>query len=200
MNHGRIVFSRIMDAFPRRRFKSCVDRYRGDHRVKTFTCLDQLYCTSFAQLTGRGSVRDIEACLRAAGPKLYHAGMKARVSRTPLAKANERRDWRICMLLNLVTQILAKQRLDILTLLFDQGSYKSLWLHVEIPPIENDPSEVPLANHFLCLKDFLKAASAGWVLTIIHRVFSTEYPVATSDAAQQALPNGPPHRMRVHMQ
>lgn len=95
MNNGRIVFSQIMDYFPRRRFKSCVDHYRGNHRVKTFTCLDQFYCMTFAQLTGRESLRDIEACLRAAGGKLYHAGMKARVSRTTLAKANEVRDWRI---------------------------------------------------------------------------------------------------------
>ena len=95
MYHGRIVFSQIMDYFPRRRFKSCVDRYQGDHRVKTFTCLDQLYCMTFAQLTGRESLRDIEACLRAVGPKLYHAGMKARVSRTTLAKANEQRDFRM---------------------------------------------------------------------------------------------------------
>ena len=95
MYHGRIVFSQIMDYFPRRRFKSCVDRYQGDHRVKTFTCLDQFYCMTFAQLTGRESLRDIEACLRAFGPKLYHAGMKARVSRTTLAKANEQRNFRI---------------------------------------------------------------------------------------------------------
>ena len=95
MYHGQIVFSQIMDYFPRRRFKSCVDRYRGDHRVKIFTCLEQFYCMTFAQLTGRESLRDIEACLRAAGGKLYHAGIKARVSRTTLAKANEQRDWRI---------------------------------------------------------------------------------------------------------
>jgi len=95
MNHGRIVFSQLMDFFPRRRFKSCVDRYRGDHRVRTFTCLDQFYCMTFAQLTGRESLRDIEACLRAVGPKLYHAGMKTRVSRNTLAKANEVRDWKI---------------------------------------------------------------------------------------------------------
>ena len=95
MNHGRIVFSQIMDYFPRRCFKSCVDRYGGDHRVRRFTCLDQFYCMSFAQLTGRESLRDIETCLRAIGPKLYHAGTKARVSRTTLAKANELRDWKI---------------------------------------------------------------------------------------------------------
>jgi hypothetical protein len=95
MNHGRIVFSQIMDYFPRRRFKSCVSHYRGDRRIRTFSCLDQFYCMSFAQLTGRESLRDIEACLRAIGPKLYHAGMKAKVSRSTLAKANEQRDWRI---------------------------------------------------------------------------------------------------------
>ena len=95
MNDGQLVFSQIMDYFPLRRFKSCVNRYRGDHRIRTFTCLDQFYCMTFAQLTGRESLRDIEACLHAVGPKLYHAGMKARVSRTTLAKANEQRSWEI---------------------------------------------------------------------------------------------------------
>ena len=95
MNHGRIVLSQLMDYFPGRRFKSCVDRYRGDCRVRSFACLDQFYCMTFAQLTGRESLRDIEACLRAIGPKLYHAGIKARVSRTTLAKANELRNWKI---------------------------------------------------------------------------------------------------------
>jgi len=95
MHQGRIVFSQIMDYFPLRQFKTCANRYRGDHRVRTFTCLDQFYCMSFAQLTGRESLRDIEVCIRAVGPKLYHAGMKARVSRTTLAKANEQRDWKI---------------------------------------------------------------------------------------------------------
>ena len=116
MYHGRIVFSQIMDYFPRRRFKSCVDRYQGDHRVKTFTCLDQFYCMTFAQLTGRESLRDIEACLRAVGPKLYHAGMKARVSRTTLAKANEQRNFRIyrdiaLVLIDQARQLYAHQQL-----------------------------------------------------------------------------------------
>lgn len=95
MHQGRILFSQIMDYLPHRQFKTCVNRYRGDHRIRSFSCLDQFYCMSFAQLTGRESLRDIEACLRAIGPKLYHAGMKAKVSRTTLAKANEQRDWQI---------------------------------------------------------------------------------------------------------
>ena len=116
MNHGRIVLSQIMDYFPRRHFKSCVDRYRGNHRVRVFSCLDQFYCMTFAQLSGRESLRDIEACLRAVGPKLYHAGMKARVSRTTLAKANELRNWKIyrdigLVLINQARQMYACQSL-----------------------------------------------------------------------------------------
>lgn len=95
MNHGRTIFSQVMDFFPLRRFKSCVNRYRGDLRVRKFSCLDQFYCMAFAQLTARESLRDIEACLRALGPKLYHAGLKARVSRNTLARANETRNWKI---------------------------------------------------------------------------------------------------------
>lgn len=95
MNQGRIVFAQIMDFFPRRQFQSYIDRYRGNHRIRTFTCLDQFYCMAFAQLTGRESLRDIETCMRAMGPKLYHAGIKAKVSRNTLAKANELRNWKI---------------------------------------------------------------------------------------------------------
>ena len=116
MNQGRIVFSQIMDYFPLRQFKKCVNRYRGDHCVRTFTCLDQYYCMCFAQLTGRESLRDIEVCIRAIGSKLYHAGMKARVSRTTLAKANEQRDWKIyrdiaMILINRARMLYARQPL-----------------------------------------------------------------------------------------
>lgn len=95
MNPGRSVFSQVMDFFARRQFRTCVERYGGDRNVKSFRCLDQFYVMAFAQLTGRESLRDIEACLRALGPKLYHAGFKARVARNTLAHANEQRDWRI---------------------------------------------------------------------------------------------------------
>jgi transposase len=84
-----------MDFLPLRRFQTCVNRYRGDHKVKDFNCLSQFLCLAFAQLTYRESLRDIESCLRAAGSKLYHMGIRARVSRSTLADANEIRDWRI---------------------------------------------------------------------------------------------------------
>ena len=95
MNIGRTVFAQIMDFAPSFHFHQCVDRYNGNYKVKTFTCLDQFLCMAFAQLTYRESLRDIEACLRVAKSKLYHMGIRSTVSRNNLAHANENRDWRI---------------------------------------------------------------------------------------------------------
>src|SRR5450830_1787406 len=95
MNMGKLVFAQIMEHLPRTTFGRCVARYGGEHKVKTFSCLDQYLCMAFAQLTYRESLRDIEACLRAVQPRLYHVGIRARVSRSTLADANETRDWRI---------------------------------------------------------------------------------------------------------
>lgn len=92
---GRTVFTQVMDSLPLRRFHTCVNRYDGNHKVKTFTCLDQFRVMAFAQLTYRESLRDIEACLRAMQAKLYHMGIRSTVSRNTLANANEVRDWRI---------------------------------------------------------------------------------------------------------
>lgn len=73
----------------------CIDRYKGNFNVRTFTCFDQFICMSFAQLTYRDSLRDIAVCLRSMEKKLYHIGIRGKVSRSTLAEANENRDWRI---------------------------------------------------------------------------------------------------------
>jgi len=95
MNLGRTIFAQLMDFLPWHAFRRCVRRYRGNRKVQSFACLDQFRCMAFAQLTGRESLRDIETCLRAMQPKLYHMGIRGHVSRSTLADANERRDWRI---------------------------------------------------------------------------------------------------------
>jgi transposase len=95
MNDGQLVFSQIMAFVPLKTFRRCVTKYRGHRKVKNFSCLDQFYCMAFAQLTYRSSLRDIEVCLRARQSKLYHMGIRSKVSRSTLAKANENRDWRI---------------------------------------------------------------------------------------------------------
>ncbi len=95
MNLGKLVFAQITQHFPLTTFRRCVARYGGEHKVKSFSCLDQYLCMAFAQLTYRESLRDIEACLRAQESKLYHMGIHSWISRSTLADANEVRDWRI---------------------------------------------------------------------------------------------------------
>jgi len=95
MNFGKILFSQLMDFLPTYEFRQSVERYDGNYKIKSFSCWDQYLCMAFAQLTYRESLRDIQACLRAAQVKLYHMGIRGKVSRNTLAHANEVRDWRI---------------------------------------------------------------------------------------------------------
>ncbi len=95
MHLGKTVFAQVMDLIPAHEFRRCMERYRGNYKVSTFSCWDQFLCMAFAQLTYRESLRDIETCLRALGPRLYHAGVRGHVSRSTLADANETRDFRI---------------------------------------------------------------------------------------------------------
>jgi hypothetical protein len=95
MNTGRTIFSQLLEYAPSKEFQKCVARYRGDANLRGFSCWDQYLAMAFAQLTYRESLRDIEACLRSIGGKTYHMGFRGKVSRTTLADANERHDWRI---------------------------------------------------------------------------------------------------------
>lgn len=95
MHSGRFVFSQLMDCLAMSDFNTCVVRYRGNHRVRTFSCYDQFLCMAFGQLTFRHSLRDLITCLDALRPKLFHAGIRGTLSKSTLADANEKRDWRI---------------------------------------------------------------------------------------------------------
>ncbi|HOW88608.1 MAG TPA: IS4 family transposase [Candidatus Omnitrophota bacterium] len=95
MNTGKTIFAQTMAHLPLPAFRKCVERYGGDYKIKTFSCLDQFFVMAFAQLSYRESLRDIEACLRAMRSKLYHMGIRGGISRNNLAHANETRDWRI---------------------------------------------------------------------------------------------------------
>ena len=95
MNTGKMVFAQVMEFLPMYEFRKCVERYQGDHKVIHFSCLDQFLCMAFAQLTFRESLRDIETCLRSMDGRLYHMGIRGKISRSTLADANENRDWRI---------------------------------------------------------------------------------------------------------
>jgi len=95
MNTGKTVFAQLIDFLPMYEFRRCVERYDGNHKVKSFSCWDQYLCMAFAQLTYRESLRDIETCLRSMQNKLYHMGFRGKISRSTLADANEYRDWHI---------------------------------------------------------------------------------------------------------
>jgi hypothetical protein len=95
MYAGKLVFAQVMEFAPWHTFRRLIKKHRGDFNVRSFSCLDQFLCMSFAQLTYRESLRDIEACLRAQASKLYHLGIRGNISRSALADANETRDWRL---------------------------------------------------------------------------------------------------------
>lgn len=95
MNLGRTVFAELMAHVPAYEFTKCVERYGGDSRHRGFSCWDQFLCLSFAQLTYRESLRDIQACLRSVQSKLYHMGFRGHIAKSTLSDANEAHDWRI---------------------------------------------------------------------------------------------------------
>ena len=95
MNSGKTIFTQLMEFLPMHQFRKCVKRYQGNYKVKSFSCYDQFLCMAFAQLTNRESLRDIESCLRAMQSKLYHIGIRGKISKSTLADANNTRSWRI---------------------------------------------------------------------------------------------------------
>ena len=95
MNSGKLVFAQLMELVHPEQFRRCVARYKGEYKVKSFSCWDQFLCMAFGQLTFRESLRDIEACLRSRREQLYHFGMRGEISHSTLADANANRDWRI---------------------------------------------------------------------------------------------------------
>ena len=95
MHAGKLVFAQLMEFLPRHEFDKCVRRYRGQRRLRSFSCRDQFLAMAFAQLTYRESLRDIETCLRSTPHKLYHLGFRGKISRSTLSDANRLRDWRI---------------------------------------------------------------------------------------------------------
>ncbi len=122
MRAGKFVFAQLMEFLPWKRFQRLVAKYGGDRYIKHFSSANQFLCMAFAQLTYRESLRDIEACLRAHSAKVYHLGIRGRVSRSTLADANESRDWRIYA--EFAQSLIATAR----------------------PLYANDPLEVDLAN------------------------------------------------------
>ena len=95
MNQGKYVFSQVMEQAVRYQFNKCVAKYRGEYWIKNFSCWEQFLAMAFGQLSFRQSLRDIAVCLNAQQDKLYHLGFRSLMTMSTLARANEKRDWRI---------------------------------------------------------------------------------------------------------
>jgi len=95
MHSGKAVFAQLMEWVHPEQFRRCVTRYKGNYKVRDFSCWDQFLARSFAQVTFRESLADIEICLRSRGEQLYHLGFRSCVAHSTLADANSTRDWRI---------------------------------------------------------------------------------------------------------
>ena len=91
----KTVFSQIVDWIHPEQFRRCIVRYDGNYKVHSFSCWDQFLAMSFAQLTYRESLADIEICLRSHADQLYRMGFRSQVAHSTLADANRSRDWRI---------------------------------------------------------------------------------------------------------
>jgi hypothetical protein len=96
MRESQLVFAQVVQHLPLKAFSRMVEQRRAQHKVKEFSCLDQFLAMSFAQLTGRESLRDIEINLRAHGKHLYRMGFRCKtISRNTLANANGTRPWAV---------------------------------------------------------------------------------------------------------
>jgi hypothetical protein len=95
MNQGKYVFAQLIEFLSHNDFIRCVSKYQGNYKVKTFTCWHQLLYMVFGQLSNRDSLSDLIVCLQSQQNKSYHLGMGKGTSQANLAKANEKRDYRI---------------------------------------------------------------------------------------------------------
>lgn len=95
MNHGKYVFSQLVEFLPQRVFDRLVAKYNGNKNIKHFTCWNQLLCMLFGQLSSRESLRDLITVIEAHQSKSYHLGFGKSVTRSNLSKTNENRNYKI---------------------------------------------------------------------------------------------------------
>jgi hypothetical protein len=95
MNTGKYVFAQVISILDPNVFKKCIDKYKGNYKVKDFTCWHQLLCMMFGQLANRESLSDLVLCLQSQRNKWYHLGIGSSISKSNLAYANEKRSWQI---------------------------------------------------------------------------------------------------------
>jgi hypothetical protein len=89
------IFAQLMTLVDHQQLNRCIEQYGGNRSMRTFLCLDQFLCMAFAQLGEKKSLSATVFALNRMEPKLYHMGIRGKVSKSTLADANNKRDWRI---------------------------------------------------------------------------------------------------------
>lgn len=95
MNKGKYVFSQLLDFLDKDVFLRISNKYNGNRYVKSFTCWNQLAVMMFGQLSNRESLRDLVLATQAHANKAFHLGFGKYASKSTLADANTKRDYRI---------------------------------------------------------------------------------------------------------
>ena len=157
MNHGRTVFAQLLEFIPFGHFEHLVDRFAANRGVSEFTAWSHLLCMTYAQLTRREGLRDLVACLNSQRSKLYHIGIRARVSKSTLADANERRDWRMFEALG--------QRL--ITIALELYRDEDIGLGLKAPLYAMDSTTIDLCFSLFPWADFRSTKAAVKAHTII---------------------------------
>ena len=118
MFKGRTVFAQVLDFVPFKHFEYLSLKFAANHWSKTLPAWSHFVCLAYAQITRREGLRDLVACLNCHRSRLYHLGIRHRISRSTLADASERRNWQLFEALGqkLITQALALYQADALPL------------------------------------------------------------------------------------
>ena len=84
------ISSQLIAPADRLDFEKICSQENADKLYRNFTARVQLYAMMIAQLTNPKELRSIENTI-ASGNDIYHAGIRANITRTNLAHANEKR-------------------------------------------------------------------------------------------------------------
>lgn len=95
MQEYNTIIGKLLSGIDRKKFKRIVDKYKGDFAVKKLSCWEQFVSVFLGQITGTSTLREIVDLIKFHSNQQYHLGIKKDIARSTLAKANEKRDWRI---------------------------------------------------------------------------------------------------------
>jgi hypothetical protein len=65
LERWKLIFAQLIPRLPLTTYCRCVAPRKGEHKIKSFACLEQFLIMLLAQLTFREILRDIKACRRA---------------------------------------------------------------------------------------------------------------------------------------